>query len=377
MTEQNELLERILASRYFARAETRKRILRFIVERSAEPGSVPLNEYEIAVECLGRSESFNPKVDPIVRVSMTSIRRRLDTYFEAEGGKEPLRLRISKGRYRAVYAPNEKPRESATKQAAGDLSPALEKFWRPHLASDAATLVVYSEPLFLCDAKGLGIRHAGLNNPETAADEIVAVVPRLGGSALTPCYPYVSAGTMYCVIALTRIFLGAGVPLEVKPTRLCAWQQLLELNLVLVGILGTNSFLRALQGHEDFVLEDDCIRNGNPQPDESPVYCGERYLDGSLPRHRQYAVVTRRPGLAPGRTITMIGAFHGKAIDGAAQLVTTEHLLDGVLQRLTAHPGADLPERFQLLAEVEMVDIGDDVANVRCLAHRIMPAHPA
>ena len=369
------LLQRILASRHFAHADMLKRILRYICTHSQDADST-LSEYAIALESIGRPEKFDPKLDPIVRVSMTSIRQRLDSYFADEGKNELLKLEISKGRYRARFVPNEQtPVEAPVKPVSHSaLGPSVARFWQPYFEDSRANILVHSEPLFLRDDHGTRIRHIHLNNPATAPQEIAEILPTLRGSTFVPYYAYLTVGTVYCMLAVTRVFYEAGAALEVRSSRSCGWQELRDSNLVLAGNAGANTYLDSLQGDDGFVLEIDCVRNADPQVGEQQIYHGQRYFEGSLQRHREYAVITRRPGLSPGSAITIIGAMHGKAIEGAGQFLTSEDQLCPVLETLGNRAGHTLAAHFQLLMEIDMIDIADEVVNVACVAHRLFPA---
>src|SRR5512133_3143801 len=103
---ERRLLQRILESPHFSQAASLRRTLLYLCERGDQNGGAAQpKEYEIAVEALGRQPSFDPKADPIVRVSIAAIRQRLHAYFEVEGRSEPLRLEIPKGIYRAIFSP--------------------------------------------------------------------------------------------------------------------------------------------------------------------------------------------------------------------------------------------------------------------------------
>jgi len=359
------LLQRILASRHFAHSEMLKRVLRYVVDRSEKPDSPTPTEWEIATDAIGRPNSFDPQQDPIVRVSMSSIRQRLESYFETEGRTESLRVGISKGHYRALFVPNERKGRG----------PWVKRFWQPYFDNERPNILVHSEPLFLRDARGTRVRDVRLNNPETAPQRIKKLWPELEGWPLLPYYGYLSVGTVYCMLAVMRMFHETGLAIEPKSPRSCTWQELRQSNLILIGSAAANSYIAKLEGGESFVLHEDFIGNMAPQPGEQARYCGERYMDGKLPRHKEYALVTRRPGLAPGCAVTMIAAFHGKAIEAAGQLVTSEDELRGLPEPLGRDPAEVLPEHFQVLLEVDMIDIGDELVNVgvRSLTHRVMP----
>src|SRR5580765_1825326 len=58
----------ILATDAFRRSEHSTRLLQNLVEYSLAGRADELKEYSLAVEALGRKTSFDPRVDPIVRV---------------------------------------------------------------------------------------------------------------------------------------------------------------------------------------------------------------------------------------------------------------------------------------------------------------------
>ena len=92
-------VDRILASAAFADAERARGFLRFVVERKVEGRVGEIKESVIAVEVLGRPSSFDSKSDPIVRVEAGRLRDRLSSYYEAEGGADPILISLPKGRY--------------------------------------------------------------------------------------------------------------------------------------------------------------------------------------------------------------------------------------------------------------------------------------
>jgi hypothetical protein len=75
-------LERIIDSESFRNARRLRAFLRFIVEETLAGRSADIKEYAIGVAVCGRPESFDPKVDPIVRVDATRLRSRLELYYQ-------------------------------------------------------------------------------------------------------------------------------------------------------------------------------------------------------------------------------------------------------------------------------------------------------
>jgi TolB-like protein/Tfp pilus assembly protein PilF len=92
-------LERILASPEFAQSDSLKSFLRYIVERTVQGQAGELKEYNVGVEVLDRGESFDPRIDTIVRVQATRLRSKLTEYYQSGGRDDPVRIELPKGSY--------------------------------------------------------------------------------------------------------------------------------------------------------------------------------------------------------------------------------------------------------------------------------------
>src|SRR6266403_375392 len=124
------LLRRVLASPQFVHAESLQRILQFLFERARHQDDVPVKEYEIAVHAVNRPESFDPKLDAIIRVSIASIRERLRAYFENEGRRERWTLAVPKGQYRLQFIEG---CDSGREREPEGSHAATLRFWSPYL----------------------------------------------------------------------------------------------------------------------------------------------------------------------------------------------------------------------------------------------------
>jgi hypothetical protein len=302
-----------------------------------------VKEYELAVSALGRPDSFDSKTDPVVRVSMNSIRERLHAYFEGEGRAESWVLSIPKGRYQAVFA----ERQVAAAAVAAE-RPALRRFWAPYTGPGAVNVVTYTEPLFFRDADNRYIRDIHINDRS--------------GMDLEPCFHYLSSGEMQAAISLLHLFQELGAPLDLRNARLSSLTELSHANLILLGSVRTNPLIDRLTGPPGYVMTRTTIEG------EGKVYQGSRTMDGKLPRFTDFVLVTRRPGLAPGSTITIVASHHGRAVQGVGTLLTIEAEVAALLRVL----GNRLAEPFQILFQVEMMDLDAEVVEVRYLTHRML-----
>lgn len=94
----------VLASPAFVRSPRMGKLLEYLCERYFEGQADSIKEYSIAVEVLGRPESFDPTEDAIARVEVHRLRRKLREYYEQEGASNRLRIVIPPGKYTPTFA---------------------------------------------------------------------------------------------------------------------------------------------------------------------------------------------------------------------------------------------------------------------------------
>jgi adenylate cyclase len=92
-----EQLDRILHSVPFQHSPRRQRFLEFIVNETLAGRS--LKGYDVALEVFDRPETFDPAVDPVVRVEAGRLREKLREYYGADGQSDPIRIDLPKGTY--------------------------------------------------------------------------------------------------------------------------------------------------------------------------------------------------------------------------------------------------------------------------------------
>jgi adenylate cyclase len=92
-------LEKILAHGLFTRSERMGRFLRMAVEWSLDGKADELKEYLIGVEVFDRKPSYDPRVDPIVRVEARRLRAKLAAYYEKDGLSDAVVIEFAKGSY--------------------------------------------------------------------------------------------------------------------------------------------------------------------------------------------------------------------------------------------------------------------------------------
>jgi tetratricopeptide (TPR) repeat protein len=98
-----ENLAQILASDTFRSAPQLGAFLRFVVEKTIQGQTEQIKGYTIATQALGRTEDFDPQIDPIVRVEAMRLRKNLDAYYAKSGANDTLRIHIPRGGYVPVF----------------------------------------------------------------------------------------------------------------------------------------------------------------------------------------------------------------------------------------------------------------------------------
>ena len=96
-------LERLLASPSLRDADHLKRFLRYIVEHTLAGEGDGLKEYRLGVEVFDRDASFDPKIDPVVRMTARRLRAKLKEHYENGGLGATVRIGVPKGGYAACF----------------------------------------------------------------------------------------------------------------------------------------------------------------------------------------------------------------------------------------------------------------------------------
>lgn len=96
-------LGRILASPAFSHSPRLAAFLRFVVESRLAGKTDYIKSYTIGVEALGRSEGFDPHVDPIVRVEAGRLRKALARYYAGIGADRSVLIDLPRGSYVPVF----------------------------------------------------------------------------------------------------------------------------------------------------------------------------------------------------------------------------------------------------------------------------------
>src|SRR3954466_7855338 len=92
-------VQHMVASEVFAKSPQLSAFLLFVVEAAVRGKTERLKGYTIGVEVLRRDVSFDPQIDPIVRVEATRLRRAIGRYYAGPGTNDPVQIDLPPGGY--------------------------------------------------------------------------------------------------------------------------------------------------------------------------------------------------------------------------------------------------------------------------------------
>jgi adenylate cyclase len=154
-----EHLVRILNSGPFHQAQRRRRFLEYIVNEALAGRGERLKGSNVAQAVFDR-ESFDPNIDPIVRMEAARVRDRLREYYETDGRDDPIRISLPKG----TYTPHIEFRQAPT------LDP------RPARAAPVKQLMLAAAVLLIITPSLWGLQHWN-SGPSLPDKPSVAVLP--------------------------------------------------------------------------------------------------------------------------------------------------------------------------------------------------------
>jgi Tol biopolymer transport system component len=99
-------LDRILASPQFANADRLQRFLRYVVNATIEGDTDHLKESVIGVQVFDREIGYDPKLDPVVRVTARRLREKLELFYAVGENPNAMMIQIPKGGYVPQIVPH-------------------------------------------------------------------------------------------------------------------------------------------------------------------------------------------------------------------------------------------------------------------------------
>ena len=410
--EVRKALGRILRSRHFANAPMKTRFLQLVCEEYLNGRASELNEYLIGCEVFGRDETYNPALDPIVRVGAHELRKKLESYYRGEGESDEILLGIPVGSYTPIFtrrssqhsdlaepdeadaivsvSPVHRPRKTALvalgvagislliivfvlafsnqrlQRRLDDMNstkgiPAIyESVWEPFFISGDPSLLVLSNPPVYrfwnpADPAWLTKRSIELSAAEA---ESLAATLRQEQFVLNPIRKlvlshdeYTGVGEAIGLQGVSAFLSRSGKNAMVKQSRTVTAEDLKNHDVILLGSAWVNEWSGKIPIREDFIHGASAtIVNQNPLAGEDREYRA-RFDAASGSLVEDYALITVKPNISEPNTVMVLAGTHSEGTQAAAEYVTVDDHLRYLGQRLL-QPGGKAPRYYQVLLRV-------------------------
>ena len=112
-----EQVARLVASPELSGAARLCAFLEFVVRRTLAGQSEEIKEYVIGTKVFDRPNSFDPRVDTIVRVQASKLRSRLMEYYLTSGANDPIVIELPRGSYVPIFRATTSPAMSGESPA--------------------------------------------------------------------------------------------------------------------------------------------------------------------------------------------------------------------------------------------------------------------
>ena len=98
-------MERLLETAHFKNSRRYPALFRFIVEETLEGRGEFLKERLLGIRVFNRPPDYDTADDPIARVTIAEIRKRIAQYYHEEAHESEMRIELMPGRYEPEFFP--------------------------------------------------------------------------------------------------------------------------------------------------------------------------------------------------------------------------------------------------------------------------------
>jgi len=422
-------LERILHSETFRKTPSLRHLLDYVVTRTAEGHTGQIKESVIAIDVFSRREDFDGRIDNIVRVQASRLRKLLETYYADEGKDDRIHFSIPKGSYvpqielredvvrpgamLPAHAPIAEPHPKVrsrrpfgiaaafltgvgvtvlafapgTHRAGGaetqDPIPAeVSDIWKGIFDPGTKVIAAYTNPAFLRLGHGQPFMLMRYNGPLSAPDgaEIEPgpndpyfdrqFLPR--GQKLYFTEGWTGTGEVLAVNRLTLLSSEFHNPLGVMPSRSLSLRDMHGANVVFLGSPGLNGALAQLGTAATPFYEtmDGRIIVRHPRAGEPPSYTN-MVNETTREVMATYALFSVLPGMDNGRTVVTSAGLGTSATWAGIDFATTAGGAARLESALKAANGGRLPHYYQVIVRAEMIK--GTASNPSLVTVRVVP----
>jgi len=388
------LLQRVVASPGFQKANRVRDFLLFVGARSLADPPIPVHEPDIGREVFGRAEDYDTSQDTIVRVQASQLRRKLEQYFANEGAAEPYIIEMPKGSYSLVFqrrtsnlaAPAASfwsrfaawawigaavfalltialATQNVSLMRRADLGqgprPLVDRFWRQAFVNGQRTYLTLADATLMVLQDRIG-RHLTLEEYELRAfDRLSLLIPNdeVRGITLTIANRQLATvGDAALVYRFGLVAATNGVPLDVGLARNITSPELTSNNVILLGSRRSNPWVGLYEDKLNFQTEFTespriaSFVNRSPRAGERSSYAGQWGRLG-------YCRVAFLPNLRGTGNALLISGTDVQSTDAGGIFVVAEQWMVRLRSALGIGARDDMPY-FEVLLEGPVATTG-------------------
>ena len=378
-----EELERLLGGRELRNSQQLRKLLRFLVEETLLGRAEAIKEYHLGLEVFQRGTDFDPRLDSIVRVQASILRKKMEAHYAAMPTDNGIRIVIPRGSYIPQWTEVDiTPSPSAgviqrrelvhrflwaglgIAAGAGAMalltnrSPrpyAAPALWAPFLKPGMDTIVSFGVPLFFLADSGLFVRDVQTNRPEEANQGRLGQIGRLLNGTVRPEEDvYTGIGEATGIEMVSRFLGSHGVRTIVANSHYLGPTDLSGKNLVIISSMRFQTLLDSLRlphAFEFIPTGAGALRNLRPLAGEDEVY------PSPAKPERSFARITIWPSASPGQRIVCLSGRETWSTQAAVRFVLDEMQQRKLQQLIDSDPFDGLrgvkSEFLEILLEVE------------------------
>lgn len=395
-------VERILQSRIFRSSEVIRHLFEYLADKSLQGEADSLKEYTIALDALGKPESFDPRHESVVRMHLVRLRQKLTEFYNTEGADEPVVIDIPKGGFKVRFEPRavsfpqplppaaepviETPKRSWARRelifagalgltlastifllfqfghsrraeaANSEWTPALRELWNPLLSPDRRLVVCVATPLFV-RVPGFGfLRESSVNDWDDvqSSKKLNSMEDALRAGISEPSYSYTEAGTATAAFMLGQFLAPRRQAVKVTRANVLSWSEIAESNVIFLGSAAGVHQTEDLPVGVSLQLEPTGIRNVRPHPGE-PVFMADRPAQNGAEGGESYALISRLPAMNGPGAILMLSGNQTASVVSGVQAFTNPDVAQMLASHLKSASGA-IPKYFQAVLRVKAMD---------------------
>lgn len=374
-------LEEIFNSAEFKKSPRYQELLRFLVNESIA-GRSP-KEFTIATEVFGKDASFSSKDDPIVRVYVNNLRKKLEHFYLTSNKSYPYHISIPTGHYAVEFVATP-PEQQKTrilllqKKFISVLSTigifalgfffahffvsrtSTSKFplhvWNNYIHStDRQTLIVVGDYFFLRSIKNPEIyyRDIAINS----LDDYRALIrrdPSFAQQYAPSDFTFLRTSAIWGIVPIEELFHNLGKPYSIKLASQFTVDDFKKNNVVFLGSFKTlyklSQFFPTLG--VQYTIVPPSIRVYDARKDTTYTFVPDNLQGGNY--ERDYAVIIKSMGPDGSNLLFLLG-FSESGIILAAQMVCNPNF-DEIVKKLSPSTSLHDYTHFIMVVHVEGIN---------------------